>query len=291
MRRWRVPLLVLIVLPIYGWLLMVAGLVGYWLLLSLGEDFSPSDLEWDKVLNPLAWIEEGFFTNWEGIVSLALPALLVVGTQIIFLLPVFSKRLGVTGQGRSLKRTVCAAGLVGGFLFTGLILSLLELFKVWEPVGEWITNESRVWGGVWGGDMAAVFVVFWVSIAAGWLLWLPILFIFARRAGPRRFHERLVVVLLAGTVLETLVIVPIDVMVRRRTDCYCGTGTFFALCISIWAWLWLTGPGIVLAITAKRRRLLAETHCVNCGYGKGPSPGSACPECGYAWLEVSPASK
>ena len=265
---------------------MVAGSVGYWLLLSLGEGFSLSDFEWDKALNPVAWIDEGLFTSW-GILSLTLPALLVVGTQIIFLLPVFAKRLGVAGQGRSLKRTVCAAGLVGGFLFTGLILSFLELFRVWEPVGEWITDESEILD--W--DMPAVFVVFWASIVVGWLLWLPILFIFARRAGPRRFHERLIVVLLAGTVLETLVIVPIDVMVRRRTDCYCGTGTFFALCISIWAWLWLTGPGIVLAITAKRRRLLAETHCVNCGYAKGPSPGPVCPECGYAWVEVSSASK
>ena len=287
MRRWRVPLLVLIVLPIYGWLLMVGGLFGYWLLLSLGDGLSLSDFEWDQALNPVVWTQESLFTTWIGIASLSLPALLVVGTQLIFLLPVLSKRLGVAGQGRSLKRTVCATGLVGGFLFTGLILSLLELFKVWEPVSEWISNESEILGG----DLAALFAVFWASIVVGWLLWLPILFIFARRAGPRRFHERLIVVLLAGTVLETLVIVPIDVMVRRRTDYYCGTGTFFALCISIWAWLWLTGPGIVLAITAKRRRLLAETHCLNCGYGKGPSPAAKCPECGYAWLEASRTGK
>lgn len=280
-------MLVLVVLPIYCWLLMLIGLVGYALILCLHEAFSVDEIEWVKAINPLAWIEEGFFTNWEGILCLPLPALLVVGTQIIFLLPVFSKRLRVAGQGRSLKRTICAAGLVGGFLFTGLILSVPELFKVWEPVGEWITNESEILDG----DITALLAVFWASIGVGWLLWLPILFIFARRAGPRRFHERLVVVLLAGTVLETLVIVPIDVMVRRRTDCYCATGTFFALCISIWAWLWLTGPGIVLAITAKRRRLLAETHCVNCGYAKGPSPGPGCPECGYAWLDASRGGK
>lgn len=287
MRRWRVPLLVLIILPIYGWLLMVAGLVGYWLLLSSDEDFSLSDFEWGKAINPLAWIENGPFTDWGVVLMLALPVFLVIATQIIFLLPVFSNRLGVASKGRSLKRTICAAALVGGFLFTALILSLLELLKVWEPAGEWIADRSEILGG----DVAAVLAVFWASIGIGWLLWLPILFIFARRAGPRRFHERLVVVLLAGTVLETLVIVPIDVMVRRRTDCYCGTGTFLALCISIWAWLWLAGPGIILAITAKRRRLRAETHCLNCGYGKGPSPGAVCPECGYAWLDGAPMAK
>ncbi len=259
---------------------MMAGMIGYFLIMLFDEDFSPSEIEWDKAINPLAWIEEGILTSWEGNLSFTVPALLVVGTQIIFLLPVFSKRLRVTTQGRSLKWTVCAAGLVGGFLFAGLILSLLELLKVWESTAEWLNNLTQ---------MPFMFVAFWMSICAGWLLWLPILLIFARRKGPRRLHEKIIVLLLAGTVLETLVIVPIDVMVRRRTDCYCGTGSFFALCISVWAWLWLTGPGIILAITAKRRRFIAETHCLNCGYTKGPSPGPVCPECGYDWSDTSKA--
>ena len=200
-------------------------------------------------------------------------------------MPVFSTRLRVTAKGRSLKWIVCAAGLVGGFLFTGLILSLLVLFEIWEPVGEWISDESEILNG----GMPAVLAVFWASIFVSWLLWLPILFVFARRKGPHRLHEKIIVLLLAGTVLETLVIVPIDVMVRRRTNCYCGTGTFFALCLSIWAWLWLAGPCVILAITAKRRRLIAETLCLNCGYAKGPSPGPVCPECGFDWSDASKA--
>ena len=130
-------------------------------------------------------------------------------------MPVFSTRLRVTAKGRSLKWIVCAAGLVGGFLFTGLILSLLVLFEIWEPVGEWISDESEILNG----GMPAVLAVFWASIFVSWLLWLPILFVFARRKGPHRLHEKIIVLLLAGTVLETLVIVPIDVMVRRRTNC------------------------------------------------------------------------
>ena len=49
---------------------MVAGLVGYWLLLSLDEDFSLSDFEWTKAFNPLEWIEESYFPSWEGFLSL-----------------------------------------------------------------------------------------------------------------------------------------------------------------------------------------------------------------------------
>ena len=254
---------------------MVIGVISCTLIMCLHEDTSLEDIEWAEVFNPLVWLENGIFTSWEGFLSIPVPALLVACTQIAFLLPVFSKRLQITTQGRSLKWTVCAAGLVGGFLFTGLILSLLELLMIWEPAFAWSYDQNL--------DIPIMFVIFWISIGVCWLLWLPILFIFARRKGPRRLHEKIIVLLLAGTVIETLVILPIDMMVRRRTNCYCGTGTFFAFCMSIWALLWLAGPGIVLAITAKRRRLIAETHCINCGYDKGPSPGPVCPECGFDW--------
>ncbi len=83
-------------------------------------------------------------------------------------------------------------------------------------------------------------------------------------------------------------VVHIDVMVRRRTYCYCGSGTFFSLCFSAIAIVWLTGPGIVIALTSRRRRLVRTTHCANCGQPKGPSPGLNCPECGYAWGDKGP---
>ena len=79
-------------------------------------------------------------------------------------------------------------------------------------------------------------------------------------------------------------VLPIDLMVRRRTDCYCGTGTFISMCFSAVALLWLTGPGIVIALTHRRRRTARQTHCGRCGQAKGPSPGPVCPECGYAWV-------
>jgi hypothetical protein len=92
--------------------------------------------------------------------------------------------------------------------------------------------------------------------------------------------------LLAGTVVETVVVLPVDIMMRRRTECYCSTGTFYSLCLSAWALLWLCGPGAFLALTSRRRRAWAAEHCARCGYAKGPSPGERCSECGMEWGEA-----
>ena len=125
-------------------------------------------------------------------------------------------------------------------------------------------------------------LVIWAQIIAGWLIWSVILGLLARRSDPRRLHSRLIMLLLGGTILEVLIVVPIDVIVRRRTDCYCATGTFFALCASIWACLWLAGPGLILALTSKRRRTWGRTHCLNCGYlHEGTEPPQVCPACAH----------
>jgi hypothetical protein len=89
--------------------------------------------------------------------------------------------------------------------------------------------------------------------------------------------------LLAGTLIELLVVLPMDIMVRRRTSCYCWSGSYYALCTAAIATLWLAGPGVVIALRSRRRRLWSETHCEACGYEKGPRPAEACPECGAAW--------
>ena len=81
---------------------------------------------------------------------------------------------------------------------------------------------------------------------------------------------------------RVLAVIPIDIMVRRRTDCYCATGTFYSLVITILAAIWLGGPGVAI-LYLRRRRRLANVSCVRCGYPKGPSPSPLCPECGYEW--------
>ncbi len=271
MRRWRVGILLLIVLPVYAWVQMgIAICICFFIAEPGAVDFEYAS----DIFNPLFWVDAGD----PSVLLVILPGFLLAATQVAFLLPVFSRRVrGNTQTGRPLKLSIIAAALAGAILTVGLLYSFVEL---------WIDDEPFPWN--WASDLGldeeiCGSLIIWGQIVIGWFIWSVILLLFMGRGNPRTLHRRLVMVIFAGTLIELLITIPIDIMVRRRTDCYCATGSFIALCCSVWAIFWLCGPGAVLLLTRKRRRLWGDTHCLNCGYAKGPSPGPRCSECGYDW--------
>jgi hypothetical protein len=277
MRRRRRLLILLALLPVYIWLLMVMGLIAAVLIVD------PSGVDLDflvQVIDPRSFASE-VLSDPTGWLYLVVPATLLALSQLAFVLPALRTHVRMErGRGRPLWKTLLAAGLVAGMLTVGLFYTLGEAFRWWGDweAWPWQLAEQRGWHvGIAGG------AIFWAQVLVGWAFWTAVLWFATRRADPKRLHNRLAIVLLGGTILEVLITVPIDIMVRRRTDCYCATGTFFALCGAVWATLWLAGPGIMLAVTSRRRRGWGETHCLSCGYAKGPSPGDRCPECGYQW--------
>jgi hypothetical protein len=155
---------------------------------------------------------------------------------------------------------------VAAMLTLGMTLGLLELAGFLE-------------NGVVNGP---VVVVTLAVLLVSWIAWTFLFFMFTRNSRRPAWLERLVGVLMAGTILETLAIIPVDIMVRRRTNCYCDTGTFYTLLIAAWAAMWLAGPGVLVLYTRRRRRR-GRTHCLRCGYARGPSPKDRCPECGASW--------
>lgn len=123
----------------------------------------------------------------------------------------------------------------------------------------------------------------WTVIAimvAGWTFWFLIFALVGGGEWPRRFG-RMYRMLIAGTVLELLITIPIDVQVRKRTNCYCGEGTFFSLIIGLTAILWVFGPGIaILFFIRHRQRLEQGGCCLQCGYNLHGLTSDRCPECG-----------
>ena len=126
-------------------------------------------------------------------------------------------------------------------------------------------------------DKGPLWIIAFAMLGIGWAGWTAVLLIFARGIWADRTLGRLVGLLLGGTIVELLVVLPIDIMVRRRTNCYCVTGTFAAIALSALSIIWLAGPGAVLALRSGRHRAWRETHCERCGYPHGPSPGRAVP--------------
>ena len=94
-------------------------------------------------------------------------------------------------------------------------------------------------------------------------------------------------VLVAGTFAEVLLTVPVDVMVRRRTSCYCDEGTFWALIVGGTTALWTFGPEIVLLFLAVRlKHREVKGVCVRCGYDLRGLPEPRCPECGTPFEQL-----
>ena len=257
--------------------LLLIGFPFYVLLLSF-----LSSLLWMLVFHPLeGWAEWGreFVDAFPWVdepgwwILGVVPGLLIATTQCLFLVPVLDVRVRVGRDSRPLLPSLLGAAFVGALGMTALILALTDV------VGLLRNNEAKEYEGHWS--------LFWIILsvlACSWLIWTPVLAIFSRRRPHRTTPGRLVGLLLGGTIIEMVVIIPVDLLVRSRNSCYCSTASFHGTWLAVLALLWLAGPGIVLAVTSKRRRAWLAHHCTNCGYAKGPSPGPKCPECGYAWV-------
>jgi hypothetical protein len=127
-----------------------------------------------------------------------------------------------------------------------------------------------------------------IAIAAvGWIFWFLIFALLGSTQWSKRFRW-MYRTLIAGTILELLITIPIDAYVRKRTNCYCGEGTFWSLVIGLTAILWTFGPGVAILFYIRRHQLLADTgRCLQCGYNLHGLASNRCPECGTPFTPIS----
>ena len=259
-QRW---LLLVVAVPIYTFALMVLTTV----VIGAIAVEDRTSIDWAQYPSEvLAAIGKDEWWAMFGI-----PAVVIVVTQAVFLIPMFSKRPPRGERSMSLLLSLVIAAAVAAMLTFALMLGVTEFVQT--------VLEASL-----DLDDTLAMTVLVAALVGSWGFWSGILLVFSRGIWADRALGRLVGLLVGGTLLEVLVVLPLDIMVRRRTDCYCFAGTFFALCLAVIATLWLAGPGVVIALMSKKHRLWRETHCERCGYAKGPSPGPKCPECGYAWV-------
>lgn len=139
----------------------------------------------------------------------------------------------------------------------------------------------------WRTDVPWAFVGI---MLAGWAFWF---LVFALVGGGQQWGRRfgrMYRTLIAGTVLELLITLPIDAQVRRRTQCYCGEGTFYALAIGLTAVLWVFGPGVaILFVVRRQHRLAGSGRCLQCGYDLRGLDTARCPECGMPFKHDVPS--
>lgn len=194
--------------------------------------------------------------------------------QWFVLLPVRRPEMGEGGK--SLKVTIVLAGGMIGALLVAAGFAITSLFE--------LLLKQRLPFEIGRISTIASAAVAWIG--AGTALW-----IWVRRARDLlpNVLSRLMERLFKGTVIEVAAILPIDYMVRRKSDCYCGEGTFWALIVAGVVGTIAFGPMVWLPLIAKRRREWYGGHCRACGYDMQATPGALrCPECGTGWKETEP---
>jgi hypothetical protein len=188
--------------------------------------------------------------------------------QGIFLFPV-RRPTAAKKRGASVRVSLAIAGLLMA------VLTLALVFAIWSLT--WLISQNR---GHWGFSNTLMYSIVGVS----WVIYTPLLMRFCR-TGPREtLLSRIASRLFLGTMVEAAAIIPIDVMIRRKTDCYCAQGTYLGLSICGTVGLFVAGPAVFLPILMKRRRRWYEGRCDMCAYDmSGCLDAQRCPECGSGW--------
>lgn len=211
------------------------------------------------------------FVDPEYVFYFTITIVVVSVLQGLFLLPV-RRPSAAAARGSSLWLSLAiAAALITLLAWAG---AMAVLAAAWLLLGDDVYEGS-------GGTI--LLVVMGVS----WLVFTLLLIRFCRAQPRETLLSRLASRLFLGTIIETAAIIPLDVMVRRKTDCYCFQGTFIALSICGAVGLFIAGPAVFLPILAKRRRRWHDGRCEVCAYDMTGCIGAErCPECGTGWRKV-----
>lgn len=203
--------------------------------------------------------------------------------QTLLLLPVARPRARAA-RGVPLGLSAACAGLIVTALLAGLVFSVLQVLA--HYASPWLLPIESL-------SSDTVYAALGFAALVSWCISTPLVFAFCVRrlnAGTswERTLQALASRLFLGTVVEMLAVIPLDVMVRRKTDCYCFAGTFIGLTLGLVAGLVVLGPVVLLPLIIRRRRRWQAGHCDACGYDiSGLLAASRsidrCPECGAGW--------
>jgi len=201
--------------------------------------------------------------------SLVVAGLLLL-MQWMFLRPGRGWSIRMARKARPMRTAVVAAGFMAMLLSVGLMVTLMELPNWYAP----LLDED------WPGTFAYI----WLAMAALWLVWTAVFWVYWRQGDRYTQMGRIIRGLVAGSVLEIIVAAPIQAANLHKDDCYCARGSYTGLVFGGTVLVWCFGPGVVLLFMRERYRraaMLAPT-CDRCGYDLRGSVGhaTACPECG-----------
>ena len=230
--RLRWVLLVLWILCFAGGCLFVfgvickAGIMGTPSMAVFGP-FYPSDGNVDKLVYVFSLIYTGLF----------------VLTQWLFLSPRQMWKIKVKPSGRPMKRAAVGAAFAVTLLSIGLLYSVMDLFSDKAVVDMGSPSEAKP---------ALLRYAFLLIPLALWCFWSVIFCVYWRQSDSYTWAGRVIRGLIAGSVLELIVAVP--VYATRQEECYCARGSYAGLVFAGTVLLWAFGPGILILFVREKQR-------------------------------------
>lgn len=148
-----------------------------------------------------------------------------------------------TAWARPARRQRIWLPLVGSTVLAGGVFAGFGVAAVELAVGGGAAFDANVWL-----VLAALPVV--------WLVWAVVFWFVSRSTDPLTWNGRLYKTLLAGSVLELVVAVPMHLIVRRRDECCAGMYTATGIAVGLIVAVIALGPA-VLFLFYRRHKLLS----------------------------------
>lgn len=257
-----------------------------------GGEFTPAGLVGTPFLfgNPDTSLLTTPLSTYAANVLLVLGLLLLAQWAILRPGRGLARRLAA--RGRPLRSSVIAAAAMAMLLTVGFATLVLEMTGAWgEPAPKPSATHSFWWEmffslllGGGGGQPSKpdyTLVYWWGVMLVLWAVWTWVFWIYWRQGDRYTQTGKMIRALVAGSLLEALVAVPVHIMVTRQDDCYCARGTYVTLVFSGTVLLWAFGPGIILLYMRERYRQASLLKpCPSCGYSLRGNESGKCPECG-----------
>jgi hypothetical protein len=143
---------------------------------------------------------------------------------------------------RSIWLPLFGSAMLAAFLFCGLSVA---------------SHEFAFGGKSKDGEDVAI-AAFWIGLPVVWLGWSVLFGLMAFRTDPERFAGRLYKTLLAGSVLELLIAIPMHMVVRQRGYCCAGFGTGLGIGIGLLVMMVALGPAVVFLFYRRYQQVYAR---------------------------------
>ncbi len=169
-----------------------------------------------------------------------------------------------TERGAPVWLAIGAAALLAAGLVVGFLAAVVGVLSAYDVI---TTFPIQTW---WG--LAVV-------VAVHWALMVPLMAAFVKREDNEGATRKLSMFIFVGSIVDVAAMIPLDVMIRRKTNCYSWSTSVFSLGAATAIGLLALGPAVWIPISCRRRRRWFETRCAACGYDM-TGGGGRCPECG-----------